>query len=313
MLSFMRQGVIAITLVLATPGIAAASGCAPCPSPEVTLVDAGPSMIYVEWSSDVSDVVDFTVSLDQSGVLVDEQTVAGDVTAASFFGVAIGTDYRVSVTANTATDSFASSPSDPVSVTEDYIEIDPPVHITVKIDPSAVTLTLSEDGSTWVASLAAIDQAGRAGIYGISTSDGQSCWAFSASDVVEGDVVSCGIDVADDASMPEVTAAYYQEDYVMYAMRDGSVEPILTAGGEGDTSSVECAALTGESTDTMPECSAIDPRTVPTPFDDVMATSSLVSSSQPGTGVSVAVAVAGLLASMMVMRPRRRSGTALID
>jgi hypothetical protein len=308
MIHTLRRGLFVAALIVATPGVALAAGCTPCPTPVVTTVEAGASMIYVEWSSDVADVVDFTVVLDQLGRTVDEQTVSADVNAASFFGVAEGSDYSVSVTANTATDAYSSSPSESVSVTESYVFIDPPVRVTTKLDPTTVTLALSEDESTWIVSIPTIDQGGQAGIYGVTTSDGSSCWAFSASDNVEGDVVSCGIEALDPLVAPEVTAAYYEEDYVMYAMRAGGIAT-TTLAGTGE--SLECSVTTSD--DNVDDCVTIDPRDIPTPFDDVVMTSSAGSSTQPGVGVSFAVAALGLIAIVVVMRPRRRTSSPLVD
>ncbi|MBU6233457.1 MAG: hypothetical protein KJS64_04330 [Acidobacteria bacterium] len=297
----LRSGLLAVALTVSIPGIALAADCSPCPAPTVTIVEPGVSMIYVEWSSDIADVVDYTVTLSQRDSTVDEQVVSGDVTAATFFGVAEGSDYVVTVTANTATDSYSSLPSESVAVTESYIVVDPPVHVTTKLDPSTVTLTLSEDESTWIVEIPAIDQGGKPGIYGVVTSDGGSCWGFSASDTSEGDLVSCGIEVQDPLSTPEVTAAYYQEDYVMYALRDASG---VTTTIEGVAGPVECSVTTP---DDVATCETISPQDVPTPYDDVLLTSTTSTPSPlPGTAVSVAVAVLGLLAIGVVMRPRRQ-------
>jgi len=290
-----RSGLLAAALVVAAPGFAMAAQ-ADCAVPSVTLVQPGTSAVYVEWTSEVANVNDFTVTLDQSGTTIDKQSVSADASSATFFGVALGEDYHVSVSANTDAGTFTSLPSEAVAVTEGYIPVDPPVIPTQELDASTVTVTLSEDGQSWIISIAAIDQQGERALYGFVTADGQTCWAYSPDTAVVGDVVSCDISPLEDGSTPEVTSAYYQKDWVMYSMmRDGGIVT-TTIPGIGD-----------DSTDTTVPEGTVDPSetVVPTPYEDFVVTSAPSATSTPNTAVSVGVLLLGALATVILMRPRR--------
>lgn len=293
---FIRSGFVAAALVLVAPNFAlAAQACET--APVVSLVQPGTSAIYVEWTNDVTDVIDFTVTLDQSGSTVDEQNVSADATAATFFGVAVGEDYHVSVTANTDRGSFTSTPSDAVAVIDEYIPIDPPVIETQKLDVSLVTVTLSEDGQSWILSIGAIDQQGERGLYGFVTADGQTCWAYSPAEAVVGDTVSCDISTLEDGSTPEVTAAYYQQDWVMYYARSG-------VGGIDDVTTTIPGDMGGseDSSTTVPEGVVETTDVVPTPYQEFVAATT---PHEPNTAASIAVLVLGAVAILVLMRPRR--------
>lgn len=292
-----RTGILAATLVVGAPGLALAAS-ADCAVPSVTLVQPGTSAIYVEWTSDVANVLDFTVTLDQAGATIDEQSVAPDANAATFFGVAVGEDYKVSVSANTDSGTFTSLPSEAVAVTEGYIPVDPPDRLTQKLDVAAVTVTLAEDGQSWILSIPAIDQQGEGGLYGFVTVDGQNCWAYSPDTAVAGDVVSCDIALLEDGSTPEVTAAYYQHDWVMYS---------IMRGGDGVTTTIPGMGDGGDSTETSVPDGVVDPSVtdVPNPYEDFIATSSAPATSTPNTVVTVIVVALGAVATVVLMRPRR--------
>lgn len=289
-----RSGLLASILVVAVPGFAIAAE-ANCSVPSVTLVQPGTSAVYVEWTSDVTDVVDFTVTLEQSGVTIDEQSVAPDANSATFFGVAIGDGYQVSVTANTDAGSFTSKLSDAVSVTDGYVPVDPPAVETQELDPTTVTVTLSEDGQSWILSIAAIDQQGERGLYGFVTADGQTCWAYSPAYASIGDAVSCDISLLEDGSTPEVTAAYYQKDWVMYYTRGGVDGVTTTIPGDGDGT---------DTTDTTVPTDIVDVTEidVPTPYQEFVSSPR---ASDPNMAVSIGVLVLGAAATLVLMRPRR--------
>lgn len=292
-----RSGILAVSLVVAAPGLALAAS-ADCAVPSVSLVQAGTSAVYVEWTSDVANVIDYTVTLDQSGATVDEQSVAPDANTATFFGVALGEDYHVSVSANTDSGTFTSLPSEAVAVTEGYIPVDPPVRTTLKLDVATVSVSGAEDGQSWILSIPAIDQQGERGLYGFVTADGQTCWAYSPATTIAGDVVSCDIALLEDGSTPEVTAAYYENDWVMYSTMRGGDDVTTTVPGSGDG---------GDSTETSIPDGVVDPAVtdVPTPYEDFIATSSAPTTSSPNTAVTITVVLLGVLATVVLMRPRR--------
>ena len=292
---FIRSGLLTIALVIGTPGFVLAAQ-ADCSVPTIILVQPGTSAVYVEWTSDVPEVNDFTVTLLQTGVMIDEQSVSADANSATFFGVGIGEDYRVKVSANTDSGSFTSLPSDPISVTDGYIPIDPPFVATQELDPTTVSVTLSEDGQSWILSIPAIDQQGERALYGFVTADGQTCWAYSPDTTVAGDVVSCDISLLDDGSTPVVSSAYYQKDWVMYSMmRDGGVVTTTVPGiGDGSTEANQSE-------------NSVDPseNVVPTPYVDFVVTSTTPGASTPNGAVSIGVLLLGALSALVVMRPRR--------
>lgn len=290
-----RSSILATVLVVAAPGFALAAH-ADCTVPTITLVEPATSAIYVEWTSDVTNVNDYTVTLDQSGVTMDEQNVAADATSATFFGVAIGEDYHVTVSANTDEGTFTSLSSDPVAVTDAYIVVDPPVIDTLKLDPSLVSVTLSDDGLSWILSFPAIDQNGERGLYGFVTQDGQSCWAISPADAAPGDSVSCDVALLEDGSTPVVTEAYYQNDWVMYYSMRSATDVPTTIANAGDDNGEQIVPV-----------DAVDPNEppVPTPYDDVLMTTSGATQSSPNTAVSVGVLLLGALAAIAILRPRR--------
>ena len=290
-----RSSVLATALVIAAPGFAVAAQ-ADCSVPSITLAQAGTSAVYVEWASDVPNVNDFTVTLDQSGATIDEQSVSADANSATFFGVELGEDYHVRVSANTDSGTFTSLPSEAISVTDAYIPVDPPVIKTQELDVATVTVTLSEDGQSWILSIPAIDQQGERALYGFVTADGQACWAYSPDTAVEGDVVSCDVALLEDGSTPEVTSAYYQKDWVMYSMMRGGGLVTTTIPGIGDDISET----------TVPE-GTVDPSetVVPTPYEDFVVTSATPVADTPNIVVSVGVLLAGAVAVLILMRPRR--------
>ena len=291
----MRSSLLATALVVAAPGFATAAQ-ADCSVPSITLVQAGTSAVYVEWTSDVANVNDFTVTLDQSGATIDEQSVSSDASSATFFGVGLGEDYHVHVSANTDSGTFTSLPSEAISITDAYIPIDPPVIKTQELDVTTVTVTLSEDGQSWILSIPAIDQQGERALYGFVTADGQACWAYSPETALEGDVVSCGIAVLEDGSTPEVTSAYYQKDWVMYTMmRDGGLVTTTIPGIGDDTSETTVPEGVVDATETV----------VPTPYEDFVVTSAAPVAKTPNVVVSVGVLLLGAIAVLVLMRPRR--------
>ena len=213
-----HKALAGLTLFIGTLAAPLTAHAASDPVLSIDQVTVDGPQIHVVWSTSLNAVTGYSVSLEHNSAVLDTQSVDATTNSADFF-VMTGEGYDVVVSAEGGAGTLASVTSDTISVTSGLIPIDPTPRRFVPLDSASVSVALSDDGSSWVANFAALDQQGDAVIYSVYLDNGQVCSTYSSSDTQAGDALSCSVAVDGDTSVtPSVSSADYVTAYPYFVV-----------------------------------------------------------------------------------------------